>query len=125
MTEPIDLKQQSGIVLLEALLAILIFSIGVLAVAGLQASMVKNTTDSKFVADANYIAQQRVGAMWADPGNLAAYVEADTNISAVLPGGTRSVALVAGNTYQITVSWQQPGQPRRTYTTIATIVGGA
>lgn len=120
-------KQEAGVVLLEALVAILIFSVGVLAVAGLQAAMVKHTTESKFVADANYIAQQRLGTMWADPANLANYIEANTNINGLIPGGLRSVALVPGtvNQYQISVSWQQPGESQHTYTTIATISGGS
>lgn len=117
-------KQQSGMILLEALVAVLVFSFAVLGLAGLQASMVKNTTEAKFVADANYIAQQRIGAMWADPANLAAYEENNTDISAAMPGGRRSVTLLAGTTYRVTVSWQQPGMPQRTYTTIATIIGG-
>ena len=37
-------KLQKGIVLLEALIAILIFSFGILAIAGLQGAMVKNTS---------------------------------------------------------------------------------
>src|SRR5665647_338907 len=70
--------QQQGVVLLEALVAILIFSMGVLALVGLQAAMVKNTSDSKYRSEASFIAQQRIGMMWADSGNLADYVETNT-----------------------------------------------
>ncbi|MBL0167679.1 MAG: hypothetical protein IPP85_11320 [Propionivibrio sp.] len=40
-------KQQSGVMLLEALIAILIFSLGVLGIGGLQASAVAATRDAK------------------------------------------------------------------------------
>ena len=69
---------QQGVVLVEAMIAILIFSMGVLAVVGLQAAMIKNTADSKYRADAGYIAQQRIGLMWSDPDNLATYLETNT-----------------------------------------------
>ena len=114
---------QQGVVLVEAMVAILIFSMGVLAVVGLQAAMIKNTADSKFRADASYIAQQRIGTMWSDPGNLASYLEANTDISALLPGGLRTTAQ-SGVQFTVTVTWQQPGEAQHNYTTIATISGG-
>lgn len=114
---------QRGVVLLEAMIAILIFSMGILAIVGLQAAMIKNTSDSKFRADASYIAQQRIGMMWADPDNLATYAEANTNISNQLPGGTRTTALV-GTQVTVTVIWQQPGEGQHNFTTTASINGG-
>ena len=115
---------QQGVVLLESLIAILIFSFGVLGIVGLQASMVKSTSDAKYRSDAAYIAQQRIGQMWSDPDNLADYVEEETDISVLLPGGTRTVEIDASGQYVVTVTWQQPGEPTHNYTTIASIVGG-
>lgn len=118
---------QQGVVLLEALVAILIFSMGILAVVGLQAAMIKNTSDSKFRADASYIAQQRVGEMWVDQANLAAFGETDTDISALLPNGTRTTTRDPANPNQFTVrvTWQQPGDSEtHNLTTIARITGG-
>lgn len=114
---------QHGVVLVEAMIAILIFSMGILAIAGLQAAMVKNTSDSKFRADASYIAQQRIGMMWADPDNIASYVEVNTNISNLLPNGTRTTAQ-SGTQYTVTVTWQQPGEVQHNFTTTASISGG-
>lgn len=114
---------QQGVVLIEAMIAILLFSMGVLAIVGLQAAMLKNTSESKFRADASYIAQQRIGAMWADPANLPAYLENNTNISTLLPNGTRTTAQ-SGVQYTVTVTWQQPGEPQHNFTTIASISGG-
>ena len=114
---------QQGVVLIEAMISIVLFSIGVLAIVGLQASMVKHTSESKFRMDAGYIAQQRVGAMWADPSNLATYLEANTDISSLLPNGRRTTTQ-AGDQYTVTITWQQPGEAQHTFSTTATIVGG-
>jgi len=115
---------QQGVVLLEVLISILIFSMAVLAIVGLQAAMVKNTTDAKFRADASYIAQQRIGAMWADPANIATYVEADTDIASLLPDGRRTVTQLAVGQYQITITWQAPGEAQHSYSIVAAIAGG-
>ena len=118
-------KAQEGVVLLEAMIAILIFSIGVLALVGLQATMVKNTADAKYRAEASYIAQETIGRMWSDPLQLSTYV-ATTDISSRLPGGSLTVAngATAGQ-YQVTVSWQQPGagESAHNFTTTVQITG--
>jgi type IV pilus assembly protein PilV len=120
-----SMRQQNGAVLIEALIAILIFSMGMLAIAGLQATMVKNTSDAKYRSDAAFIAQQRLGAMWADPDNLATYVEVDTDITNLLPNGTRTVTLPAvGGEVTVVVTWQVPGQEEHNFTTNARIAGG-
>jgi type IV pilus assembly protein PilV len=117
---------QRGVVLLEAMVAILLFSMGVLALVGLQAAMIKNTSDSKFRADASYIAQQWIGRMWADPTNLGGYLIPDNtniyyDISADLPNGVRIVTQPDStnfpNLFMLTIKWQQPGQAQHNYTT--------
>jgi type IV pilus assembly protein PilV len=113
---------QQGVVLLEALVAVLLFSMGVLALVGLQASMIKNTEDSKFRSEASYIAQQRIGMIWADPPNSASYAETNTDISTQLPNGTRTVA-VSGVQVTVIVDWRQPGQAAHRFTAAANVVG--
>lgn len=113
---------QQGVVIIEAMIAILIFSIGVLGIVGMQANMIKNTADSNYRADASYIAQQTIGTMWADMdpvGNLDNYVALD-DISALLPGGQRNVSKVSvvvddagaviGGVFTVTVGWTAPGE---------------
>lgn len=114
---------QRGVALLEALIAILLFSMGVLALVGLQAAMIKNTSDSKYRAEASFIAQQRIGMIWADPPNAFTYLENNTDISSLLPSGTRTVTNPATGQYVVIVTWQQPGQPQHNFTTVATIAG--
>lgn len=117
-------SSQQGVVLLEALIAILIFSFGILALAGLQGAMVKNTSDAKYRSDAAFLAQQRLGLMWANPANLASFVE-DAPITD-LPNGHRKVTLpAAGGEVMVEIKWTQPGQTvEHNYTTYARIAGG-
>ena len=117
---------QRGVVLIEVLVAILIFSVGVLAIVGLQATMIKATADAQYRAEASYIAQERIGQIWADAANAASYVENLTNISARLPGGTRTVTQGATGQFTVTVNWLQPGpnQTAHNFTTAASITGG-
>jgi len=115
-------KTQQGIALLESMIAILIFSMGILALAGLQSVLVKNTSDAKYRAEATFIAQQRLGLIWVGT-SLADYIEIDTDISNLLPNGTRSVAISPDRVVTVTVSWQLPGEVKHTYSTNARIEG--
>lgn len=58
-------SSQSGVMLIEALIAILIFSIGVLGIIGLQGSAVKASTDAKYRSEAALLANELIGRMWA------------------------------------------------------------
>ena len=127
-------NSQEGIVLLEALIAILIFSIGILGLVGLQAVMIKNSADARFRSDASVIAQQRVGLIWSDPSNLS-FLEPSTDISALLPGGTRTTTLISSvqnpttlawsREFLITVNWSPPSDNAtpeiHTYTMLARV----
>ncbi|HEV7453742.1 MAG TPA: hypothetical protein VGO07_00615 [Candidatus Saccharimonadales bacterium] len=125
---------ERGVVLLEALIAILIFSIGILGAVGLQAAMIKSTSDAKYRAEAGYIVQQRLGAMWVDQGNLANYAETDTVLAGTssLPNGkrttTRGDADCGGgdlSCFKVKVTWQQPGSANiHNVTAVARITGG-
>lgn len=64
---------QNGGLLLEALIGILLFSIGILAVVALQGSATKAVTEAKFRSDASFLADQLVGQIWANRANAAAY----------------------------------------------------
>jgi type IV pilus assembly protein PilV len=114
---------QQGVVLLEALIAILLFSMGVLALVGLQGAMIKNTSDANYRVAASFIAQQRIGQIWADPGNAITYLATSAVVSS-LPSGLLTVTNPATNQYKVVVTWTQPGKPTHNFTTIATIAGG-
>lgn len=59
-----------GSSLLEGLIAILIFSVGVLALMGMQANAINSVSEAKYRTDAAFPANQLLGNMWADaPSN--------------------------------------------------------
>lgn len=115
-------NSQQGAMLLEALLAILIFSIGILAVIGMQAASVKAVADAKYRADAAFLANQIIGDMWTNRPSLASYSYNGGAPSAVLsgwigkvqstlPGVSNStnnpiIILGANNMVTVTVRWQ-------------------
>lgn len=57
-------QAQSGAILLESLLAILIFSLGLLGLMGLQASSIQRVSQSKYRFDAAFLANQLSGTIW-------------------------------------------------------------
>lgn len=117
-------KNQSGVALLEALVGILIFSIGILALMGLQAQSIRNTVEAKYRNEAAYLANQVIGQMWVDRANLAGYdtggganpnmVAWRTQVANTLPrivvgGANTPTIVIAGNQATVTVFWQLPG----------------
>jgi type IV pilus assembly protein PilV len=115
-------KKQQGVVLLEALIAVLIFSMGILALVGLQGAMVKNTSDNKYRADASFVAQNRIAEMWANSNNLASFNEPGTAIAA-LPNGNRTTTVAARGLATVTISWQAPGAADIHNYTVQTYIG--
>ncbi|HYC45013.1 MAG TPA: hypothetical protein VED01_05960 [Burkholderiales bacterium] len=113
---------QRGSVLLEAFIAIVLFSIGILALVGAQAAALKHTAASKHRVEAAYLANQIIAQMWADnPANLASYAHntttagvcnfgggasANANVSAWI-GSTSTYGTVAGNLPGATGARQQ------------------
>jgi type IV pilus assembly protein PilV len=121
-----SVNDQQGVVLLEALIGILIFSLGIIGLVGLQAAMLKSTSAAQYRSEAGYIAQQQLGLMWADPCNLAAYSTGAPTPIASLPNGTLMIThQYSGNEPNdacpgghqlidqttVTVTWQLPGEP--------------
>lgn len=94
MTPRIPLiHQQRGMLLIEGLLAIVIFSVGVLALAGMQANAVRQSADAKLRVDAAYLANQIISQMWVDRADLADYklnetVTGCSNFSAISLAGS-------------------------------------
>lgn len=140
-------RRPRGFMLLEVLVAMLIFSIGVLGIVGLQASMTKAQTGSKFRADAAFLAQQLVGNMWIDRTGLNNYDTTTSGcssharcsqwlaqVASQLPSGdatVRVVTLPSGTDpatgqviaaeVTITVTWTPPSEEQHRFTTISAI----
>ena len=112
--------------LLEAMIGILIFSMGILAIIGMQARSIATVSDAMFRSQASFLADEIIGQMWVDRGvslaNLANYVYPPggapalatwaAKVQAELPQGA---AIIATNTatgfVTVTVTWQPPNVP--------------
>nr|WP_311732016.1 prepilin-type N-terminal cleavage/methylation domain-containing protein [Variovorax paradoxus] len=123
-----------GIALIEVLVAMLIFMLGVLGLVGLQGSMTRAQTESKIRADAAYLASEAVGRMWADLTNLASYSgsscasldrcnEWKSKVSSGLPGGSGTITVdVPTGNVSVEVAWTMPSGETHKYVTATTIV---
>ena len=85
-----------GSALLEALFAILIFSVGVLALVAMQAVSIKNSIDAKYRSDASYLANQIIAQMWVDRVNLDNYAHYTTGALCTFTGAASASANVTG-----------------------------
>lgn len=113
-------NKESGSVLIESLIAVLIFSMGILAVVGLQAVSMKNTTQAKIRTDASFVAAMRIGEMWLHQSDLSIFAETDTSLPE-LPSGKRTT-VINGTQATVTITWQLPGDDTtHKYVTIAQI----
>ena len=118
-------RHQSGVILLEALLAILIFSLGILALVGLQAAAVKQSADAKYRTEAALLTNEVIGQMWVSDrttanlqGNFNSPGGADYNnwlvrVGGVLPGvAANPPEIVIDNSgiATVTVRWAAPNE---------------
>lgn len=116
-------KNQGGVALLEALIAILIISFGILGIIGLQASSISATSDARYRVEAGALADRLVAEMWVNPDNIASYAWAGTgspnaliatwvaDVQNTLPGAAAlppTIVIGADNLTTITVRWRPP-----------------
>jgi len=60
---------QAGFALIEVLISVLLFAIGILGIVGLQATMTQTQTESKVRADAANLIDELATVMWGELGN--------------------------------------------------------
>ena len=122
---------QQGVVLLEALIGILIFSLGVLALVAMQAVSVSNVSNARYRSEASFLANEIISQIWVDRGvnyaNVNGYkVSGGTGgnapsiawvkkVNTLLPGSTDfppEVAIVDATTdgkqVTVTIRWKAP-----------------
>lgn len=111
-------RSQSGIALLEVLVSILIFSIGILGLIGLQARAVSLSTDAEDRNRAALLANDIASTMWLSKSTTGI----DTSTGSAwqkrvsdptqggLPNGAVTVTAVAGatNSADIQITWKAP-----------------
>jgi type IV pilus assembly protein PilV len=140
---------ERGVMLIEALVGILIFSIGILAVVAMQAVAIKDVAAAKYRSEAAFLAQELLAQMWTDNGNIAAYAYTGAGgppdkikvwvkkVQDRLPDGANQLPIVTltnpvpaapaaptGATVQITVRWRLPEEvtqnlPAHNHTVVA------
>ena len=129
-------RHLAGFAMLEALVSIAIMAFGILGLIALQAQMTKASSESRYRAQASFLADQLISQMWLDQTSLAtkwavangkcnqtsnavctAWTTAVTN---ALPSGSATVSF-SSNQATVTVTWQMPGDVAHQFQTQATI----
>jgi type IV pilus assembly protein PilV len=80
--------KERGLMLVESLMAVAVFSFGILALISMQAAAIKQAGDAKLRADASYLASQMISQMWVDRSNLASYAHNTDGSGCVFSGGS-------------------------------------
>ncbi len=116
-------------ILIEALLAILIFSLGILALVGLQAAAVKQSADAKYRTEAALLANEVIGQMWVSDRTTAVlqgnfnspgggdYQNWRDRVGGILPGvaaNSPTIAIDANGIVTVTIFWTAPNEPAGT-----------
>ena len=133
---------QEGSVLLEALIAILIFSFGVLGLIGILASSIRATNDARYRAEAANLANAVIGDMWAtataDLGQQFGpagprLIAWQSQVASLLPSAdganvplidlTQPGLSVQSRSVVVTVFWQLPGETVRHQVLITAQIG--
>lgn len=139
-----------GFVLLDAMIAILIFSFGILGMVALQSSAIHLTSNANYRMTAAMLADQIIAQMWTDPTNVAnnGYATGGTQYnnwvksitctstspsSTCLPGvsgNPPTITIGTAVTYNgvnpnypvtIVINWQAPGDSAHSYETVTQI----
>ncbi len=66
-------RGQTGLALIEAMVAVLIFAIGLLSALKLQADSTTRSTDALYRAEATMLAHEIIGTIWTDRANISSY----------------------------------------------------
>jgi type IV pilus assembly protein PilV len=74
---------QEGVMLLEALIGILIFSLGIMALVAMQSVSVSNVSNARYRVEAAFLANEILSTAWVDRGANSANVD-----NYAYPGGS-------------------------------------
>jgi type IV pilus assembly protein PilV len=122
-------RAQLGMALLECLMALLIFSVGLLGLLGLEARVMNISTDSENRGRAAMLANEVASQMWLNntvtPATTAynnLILNAGDQTQGGLPGGVVTVNQIGTtNAADITVTWQEINATASTLTTRVTL----
>ena len=99
-------KSQTGSFVIEALISILLFAVGIVALVMIVAQGTNQVGQSKYRNEASYLAGELIGDMWVSPSSLSAFAASNDWNSrvAALPGGQATYP-VSGTQVAIDISW--------------------
>ncbi len=111
-------KSETGFTLIEVLIALLVLSVGLLAMNTMQVMAVRTNTVASSMTTANSLAQGMVDRFRSDPSNVANFAASTTidlvgwqaQVANALPSGQGTVAVAPIptnlNRVTVTVSWK-------------------
>jgi type IV pilus assembly protein PilV len=126
-----SVKTQQGSTLLEALIALLILSFAVLGLIGLQANLIRLSSQAQYRLQASLLGKNIVGMMATDRTNLYCYsLDSDTaqacptpavqekvqawrgEVMATLPNALEpKIDIAVDRTATVTLAWKAPRDP--------------
>lgn len=106
-------KSSSGSALIEALVSVLIFFIGLIALTGLSSQSINMVGQSKARNDASLLASELIGEMWSNVATPQEFVDTNpqyanwiSRVATDLPSGTATVTPNVDDTsVDIVISW--------------------
>jgi type IV pilus assembly protein PilV len=131
LQDPRIARGQRGMALLECLMALLIFSVGLLGLLGLEARVMNISVDSENRNRAALFAGELASQMWLNSTVTPATADYTALLASVndqtkggVPGGIVTVVPVAGttNAADITVTWQETSDTAGNLSTLTTRV---
>jgi type IV pilus assembly protein PilV len=116
-------NNKKGFFIIEALISILVFMIGILGILQLQVGQMQATADAQYRAQASYMAENLMTEIIIDKGNIdtfvdktnATYSDWEGNLRNALPGVNEfppevntSIAASGGKLVTVVVKWKAP-----------------
>lgn len=105
-----------GVALVEVLIALLIFMVGVLGIVGLQARAVQFSVQAEDRSRAALLANELVASMWQHKSAALPEDELQAwqgRVAAALPEGRGAIDDAADGVVSVSIEWHAPGTPRR------------
>ncbi len=106
-------SNQKGVMLLEALIGLLIFSIGILALIAMQSVAISQVRDAQYRVEASALAERMLGNLFVLGSPTASGASGvistwQSEVTATLPSGAGLVTPGANGLVTINITWQAP-----------------
>jgi len=130
-------KNNKGFFILEALIAILIFMVGILGIMQLQVIQMQATADAQYRTQASYMAENIMSQIVIDKGNVDTFVDGSNpnysnwlgDLQTILPGVennpptiTSNPAASGGILITIVIKWKAPQSEQISNYTLKSVI---